>query len=1032
MIAKLIRFSIQFRGFVLVVAGLLLLVGGLVANRTPVDVLPDLTAPSVTVLTEAIGFAPEEVELLVTFPIESVLNGAPGVRRLRSVSGAGVSVVWVEFDWGQDVYLARQIVSERLQQVDLPTGATRPKLGPVSSVMGEIAFLALTAEELSDDTLRRLAETDVRRALLAIPGISQVVPMGGDLRQYQVNLDPAALARHNVGMLDVVTALESASANAAAGFHIDDSQEYLVRGLGRARTAEDLAATVVTVTDEVPITVAMVGRVEVGIEPVRGKASYNGRSAVILSVKKQPGANTIELTAAIDQVMSEIQASLPPSVTIEGESFRQADFIEVAIYNVSIAMRDGAVLVVIILFFFLGNIRATVISALAIPLSLVAGVLAISAFGATVNTMTLGGLTIAIGALVDDAIIAVENIVRRLRQRQKDAGSKGAPPIDEVIEGATREVVRPILFATVIIGLVFLPLFLLPGMEGRLMRPLGLAYVWALAASLVVSLTVTPALASFLFSRKRALSISEPRLMAWLLRLYRPSVRWAVDHTGAVMAGATLALVGALVVLPFLGRTFMPAFNEGALTVAVIAPPGITLSESDNLGRQVEESLLAFPEVVSTSRRTGRAERDEHLQGVNGSEIEVVLRPGRPKEQLLEEMRHAVSTIPGVNVAFGQPISHRIEHMISGAKANLAVKIFGPDLTVLRRLASAAEDTLGNVPGIVDLSNQEQATVPQLVISFDREAMARYGLDARVLARSVEGLFQGTRVGEILEDGLATSVVVRLGGDGHRHREELERMPVLAEGGQLIRLGNVARVHQDLGPSIVRREGVRRVAVLAANIAGRDLTGTVEAAREALEAELDLPPGYRLVFGGPFESAARSLKVILVLSVLVLAATYGLLFFAFESHRQALIVLVNLPLAVVGGVVAVAIGQGVLSVASLLGFITLFGIATRNGVLMVTRYRQLLESGVASVRKAVFVGSEERIAPVLMTALTAGLALVPLVLAGGRPGNEILSPMGEVILGGLLSSTLLNLVVVPALFARWGMPEGRREFGEDN
>ena len=1032
MISKLIRFSVQFRGFVLVVAGLLLLAGGMVASRTPVDVLPDLTAPRVTVLTEATGFAPEEMELLVTFPLESVLNGAPGVRRLRSVSGAGVSVVWVEFDWGQDLYLARQIVSERLQQVDLPTEASRPKLGPVSSVMGEIAFLALTSEELPDEKLRRLAETDVRRALLAIPGISQVVPMGGDLRQYQVQLDPSALARHKIGTLDVVGALEVSSASAAAGFHIDESQEYLVRGLGRARTAEDLAATAVTLVEGVPVTVGMLGRVVVGVEPVRGTASYNGKSAVILSVKKQPGANTLELTTAIDRVMAEIGASLPPSVTIEGESFRQADFIEVAIHNVSVAMRDGAVLVIIILFFFLGNIRATFISALAIPLSLVAGVLAISAFGATVNTMTLGGLTIAIGALVDDAIIAVENIVRRLRQRGLGSDSTGGPPIGEVIEGATQEVVRPILFATAIIGFVFLPLFFLPGMEGRLMKPLGMAYVSALAASLVVSLTVTPALASILLTRGRALTSSEPRLMAWLLRLYRPSVRWAVDHTGAVMAGSALALLGAIVLLPFLGRTFMPAFNEGALTVAVVAPPGITLSESDNLSRQVEESLLAFPEVVSTSRRTGRAERDEHLQGVNGSEIEVVLRPGRPKEELLSEMRRAVAAIPGVSVAFGQPISHRIEHMISGAKANLAVKIFGSDLTVLRRLASAAEDILRSVPGIVDLSNQEQATVPQLAISFDRQAMARYGLDAHALARSIETLFQGTRVGEILEEGLSTSVVVRLAVDGHRHREELEMMPILARGGQVIRLGNVARVRQDLGPSIVRRESVRRVAVLAANIAGRDLTGTVEAARTALDEGLDLPAGYQLVFGGPFETASRSLAVIAALSVVVLAASYGLLFFAFSSHRQALIVLVNMPLAVVGGVVAVAVGGGVLSVASLLGFITLFGIATRNGVLMVTRYRQLLKTGVTSVRDAVFVGSEERIAPVLMTALTAGIALIPLVFAGGRPGNEILSPMAEVILGGLISSTALNLVVVPALFARWGKPKGQDVEEENN
>ncbi len=1024
MLAKLIRFSLRFRGFVLVTAGLLLMVGGLVATRTPVDVLPDLTAPSVTVLTEAPGFAPEEVELLVTFPLESVLNGAPGVRRLRSVSGAGVSVIWVEFDWGQEVYLARQIVSERLQEVELPEGVTRPRLGPVSSIMGEITFLALTSETLPAEKLRRIAETDVRRALLAIPGIAQVVPIGGDLRQYQVLLDPPAMARHGVGVLDVVRALEGTSASTAAGFHIDGSQEYLVRGLGRARTAEDLAATVVSLSEGVPVTVGMVGEVKAGVEPVRGTASYNGRPAVILSVQKQPGANTLELTAAIDRVMSEMEESLPREVTVERENFRQANFIEVAIHNVSTAMRDGAILVVLILLLFLGNLRATLISALAIPLSLVAGVLAISAFGATVNTMTLGGLTIAIGALVDDAIIAVENIVRRLREHRSRPGDAESMPVASVIEAAAQEVVRPILFATIIIGVVFLPLFLLPGMEGRLMKPLGLAYVSALAASLVVSLTVTPALAGFLLTGSRSLAGRQPWLMRWLVRWYRPTVRWAVDHPKVVSGGAALALAGALMLVPLLGRAFMPAFNEGALTVAVAAPPGITLLESDALGRQVEESLLAFPEVVSTSRRTGRAERDEHLQGVNGAEIEVVLRRGRPKDELLAKMRRAVATIPGVSVTFGQPISHRIDHMISGSKANLAVKIFGPDLSVLRRLASAAEEILGNVSGVVDLSNQEQATVPQLAIDFDRSAMARHGLDAGELARIVEALFQGTQVGEILEDGLVTTVVVRLADGSDRHREDLANLPVLIEGGRTIRLGDVARVRQDLGPSIVRREDVRRVAVLTANISGRDLTGTVEAAREVLEAELDLPAGYRLVFGGQFESAARSLTVIAVLSVVVLLAMYGLLFFAFSSHRQALIVLVNLPLAVVGGVVAVAVGHGVLSVASLLGFITLFGIATRNGVLLVTRYQQLMERGTMAVKDAILVGSEERMAPVVMTALTAGLALVPLVLAGGRPGNEILSPMAEVILGGLISSTALNLVVVPALFGRWGVRQG--------
>jgi CzcA family heavy metal efflux pump len=889
--------------------------------------------------------------------------------------------------------------------------------------MGEITFIALTSENLSGEEMRRLAETDVRRALLAIPGIAQVVPIGGDLRQYQIQLEPTAMVRHGVGVQDVVSALEGASAATAAGFHVDDSQEYLVRGLGRARTASDLAQTIVGIRGEVPVTIEMLGTVAAGVEPKRGTASYSARPAVIVSVQKQPGANTLELTERIDDVMSELEAVLPEGVTVERENFRQANFIEIAIHNVSAAMRDGAVLVILVLFLLLGNVRATMISALAIPLSLVAGVLVISAFGATVNTMTLGGLTIAIGALVDDAIIAIENIVRRLRERSIGT-MNGNGAETGVIEVATQEVVRPILFATVIIGLVFLPLFLLPGMEGRLMMPLGLAYVAALSASLVVSLTVTPALASLLLRSDATLG-REPWLLRRFAGWYRPGLSWAVDHPHAVTMLASLTLLVAIALLPWLGRTFMPEFNEGALTVAVAAPPGITLTESDALGRHVEESLLAFPEVVSTSRRTGRAERDEHLQGVNGAEIEVVLQAGRSKDELLEELRRAVATIPGVSVTFGQPISHRIDHMISGSKAALAVKIFGPDMSVLRRLASTAQTVLEEVPGIVDLSNQEQAAVPQIAVEFDRIAMAQYGLDPEVVALTVEALFQGSHTGEIVEDGLVSSVVIRLTGGETHHREELGNLPVITAGGKLIRLGDVARVRQDLGPSIVRRENVRRVAVLTANISNRNLTETVDGAREALEDQIDLPPGYRIEFGGQFESASKSLAVIAMLSTVVLLAMYGLLFFAFSSHRQALIVLVNLPLAVVGGVVAVTIGHGVLSVASLLGFITLFGIAARNGVLLVTRYQQLMESGMASIREAVVVGSQERMAPVLMTALTAGLALVPLVLTGGRPGNEILSPMGEVILGGLMSSTLLNLVVVPALFVRWGVSERR-------
>ncbi len=1015
MLDAIIRGSLRHRLLVLSFAAVLLVAGTWATLRAPVDVFPDLTAPTVTILTEARGMAPEEVELLVTFPLESSLNGAPGVRRIRSVSGAALSVVWVEFEWGAEIYRARQVVAERLQTVELPDQVDRPQLGPISSIMGEVTFLALTSDTVPPMELRRIAETVVRRSLLAVPGISQVVPIGGDVKQVAIVLDPGLLALHRVGVEEVAAALRAASDSPAAGFHVDGGQEYLVRGLSRARTAEELAAAVVRVDGGVPLTVGRLGEVRVEAEPKRGTASYGARPAVILSVQKQPDANTLDLTRAIDRRMEELARSLPKGVKIERENFRQADFIRVAIGNVSAALRDGAVLVVLVLVAFLGNVRTTLISAIALPLSLLAGILAVSAFGATVNTMTLGGLAIAIGALVDDAIIDVENVFRRLRENaaRPEADRHGSL---EVVFRASSEVRGAILFATLVILLAFVPLFFLPGIEGRLLRPLGLAYVTALAASLVVSLTVTPVLCSFLLPKAKALEQQETWLLRKLHAFYRPTLEWALARRRVVIVASVVLALGAAAVLPFLGRAFLPPFNEGALTVALAAAPGITLEDSDRIGRQVEEALLSFPEVVSTSRRTGRAERDEHVQGVNGAEIEVVLKPGRPKEEMLEAMRRAVASIPGVNVTFGQPISHRIDHMVSGSKSNLAVKLHGPDLSVLRKLAAAAQATLGDVPGIVDVSNQEQAAVPQLLVEPDRAALARHGIPAASFARTVEALFQGTEAGQIVDRGLPTRVVVRFPEGLRSDAEALGRLPVPAGGGELVRLADVARVRSDLGPAIVRREDVERVAVVTANVAGVDLAGTVERAREALVAAVALPEGYRMDLGGQFEAAAESARLLVLLSLLALAGIYGLLYLSFRSHRHTAIVLVNLPLALIGGVFAVAAGGGVLSIATAVGFFTLFGVATRNGVLLVSRYEQLLAEGV-SLREAVSRGSEERMAPVLMTALTAALALVPLVLASGKPGNEINSPMAQVILGGLLTSTFLNLVLVPVLFA---------------
>jgi len=1024
MLNAIIRSSLRQRWVVLGAAALLMLIGGLLVARMPVDIFPDLTAPTVTVIAEARGMGPEEVELLISFPLESALNGAPSVRRLRSYSAAGIVVIRVDFEWGTNIYRARQVVTERLQTVALPAGVTRPELGPIGSVMGQIAFVALTSETVDPMELRGLSETLVRRSLLAVPGISQVVVIGGDRRQYLVEVDPAALAQTGVSVDALVEALESASGVPAAGFHVDGGQEYLVRGRGRARSAEDLAAVVLRVENGRPLLVGHVARVREAPEPKRGTAAYRGESAVVLSVQKQPEANTLELTRRMDTTLANVQRALPEGVRIQTDTFRQADFIEVAIANVAAALRDGALLVLVILLLFLGNLRATMISAVAIPLSLVAGVLVLSAFGGTINTMTLGGFTIAIGALVDDAIIDVENVLRRLREEH------ARPPAErrsdaEIVFRASSEVRRAILFATLVIAMVFLPLLALPGMEGRLLRPLGLAYVASLLGSLVVALTVTPVLCLLLLPRGRLLERSEPWLLRRLKQAYTRTISFCLAQPTVVLSTAGIGFLAALAIWPFLGRSFLPPFNEGSLTLAVVSPAGTPLDEGDALGEQVEKALLAFPEVVSTMRRTGRAERDEHIQGVNASEIEVVLREGRPKAELLAEMRRAVATIPGVIVSFGQPISHRIDHMISGSRTNLAVKIYGPDLSVLRSLSGQAEQLLREVPGIVDLSNEEQSSVPQLLIDFDRPALARHGLSPASLARSVEALFQGTGAGEILEGGLVSRVVVAFPEESRRHREWLETLPVTTPDGNLVRLGELAQVRFDLGPSLVRREDVQRLAVLTANIEGADIMGVVRRVDEALREGLELPTGYRLALGGQFEEGARSLRNLTLLGGLILVGMYALLFVAFRSHRHALIVLVNLPLALIGGVFAIALSGGVVSVASMVGFITLFGVATRNGVLLVTHYQHLMRDEGLGLGEAVVRGSRERLAPVLMTALTAGLALIPLIVAGDRPGNEIQSPMAEVILGGLLSSTFLNLVVVPVLFVRWGGGDSR-------
>ncbi len=1031
MLDHLIRLSLQHRRFLLGLAALILVLGGLWAARMPVDVLPDLSVPTVTIIAESPGLVPGEVEALVARPIEAAVIGAPDLDRVRSVSGAGIAVLWAEFAPGTDIYRARQTLAERLGRVELPASVPPPQLGPISSIMGEITFVALTSEVVSPLDLRTVADVTVRRRLLSIPGISQVVPIGGEARQFQIEIDPSSLSERGVGLDAVIDAAERASRSAAAGFHVEAGNEYLVRGEGRARTVEDLEQAIVAVRGGVPVRIGDVARVALGPVPRRGTAAFSGNPAVVLSVQKQLGANTLEITRELDRTLADLQASLGDTIRVESETFRQSDFIHAAITNVSHALRDGAVLVVIVLFLFLGNVRTTLISALAIPLSLVGGVLAVTAAGGTLNTMTLGGLTIAIGVLVDDAIIDVENVLRRLRGERLKPATEQRPALQVVFE-ASREVRRAILFATLILILVLLPLFFLPGVEGRLLRPLGLAYISALLASLLVAVTVTPALCLVLLRRitrageagqSETKDDVEPWLLRSLRRLYEPTLDWALPRTRLVIVLALLLLISAVALVPGLGRSFLPPFNEGSLTIGVTAPPGISLDDSNALGAQVEAILLDFPEVVSTSRRTGRAERDEHIQGINRSELEVVLRAGRDKDELLAALRDAVAVVPGVEVEFGQPISHRIDHMISGSRTSLAVKIYGPDTGQLRRLAGQIEEVLEDVDGIVDLSNQEQASVPQLVFDFDRPALALHGLDAALLSRTVEAAFQGTHAGEIIDSQIAVPITVRYPAHLTSDRRRIGALPVLTDDGTQLRLDTVADVRVDLGPGMLRREDGERLNMVTANVAGTDLAGIVETARDTVAERVELPDGYRVTFAGQFEEAARSVRTLAILSVLILGGMYGLLYLAFRDVRSTLIVLVNLPLALIGGLAAVRLGSGVLSIATLVGFVTLFGIAARNGVLLITHYQHLMRDEGCTLQEAVRRGSLERLAPILMTALTAGLALIPLILARHEAGNEIQSPMAEVILGGLLTSTFLNLVVVPVLFRRWGRAE---------
>jgi CzcA family heavy metal efflux pump len=1021
---RLIQWSIDHHWMVMAFSVLLLLGGMWTAHGMPVDVFPDLTAPTVTILTEGRGMAPDEMESLVTFPIESAINGASSVRRVRSATALGVAVVWVEFDWGTDIFLARQIVAEKLALVGsaLPPQVERPVLAPVSSIMGEILFFAITSDTHDPLTLRTMAETVVRRRLLAVAGVSQVTPIGGAERQYQVIAHPDQLRANDVSLTALLDAVRGASQNSSAGVFTEGPQEYVLQAVGRVRSPEEIGESVVALRSGRPVLVHDLADVREGGAFKRGEGSRNGKPAVIVGVQKQPGANTIDLTKRLDAQLDALQHELPAGMTIDRRIFRQADFIEVAVDNVVKALRDGGILVIIVVLLFLANFRAAAITLTAMPLSLATAILMLRVFGATINTMTLGGMAIAIGALVDDAIIDVENVVRRLRENRAKPLEQQRPAT-EVVRDATLEIRTSIVFATVIIVLVFLPIFGLAGIEGRLLTPLAFAYIVSLLASLIVAIVVTPALCFAFLPRARSIERGHD---GWLARTLK---QWfghvlpsALDHPRIVILAAVALLVGAGIAMTQMGTAFLPEFHEGTLTVQANTLPGTSLAKSDEIGRRVEQIMLAQPEVVATARRTGRAELDEHVQGVEAAEIDVGLRASdRPREELLAALRRGFATLPGVNVTIGQPISHRIDHMLSGTRANIAIKVFGDDLRTLRRLGEHVREAVSAVPGVVDLSLEQQMDVPFIRFVLTRAAIARYGLRSEDVAEAVETSFAGATVGRIFDRGAAFDLVVKFDQSSSADFESIGDLPIDTPAGEPVPIRLLAEVRREEGANMILRENVQRRIVISCNVSGRDLGSVVREIQSTIAQAVPMPGGYRVEYGGQFESQQSASRRLGVLFVAVLAGLFMLLVLAFGRSRDAVIVMANLPLALIGGVVGVFLAGGVLSIAAMIGFITLFGIATRNGIMLVSHIQHLMtEEGVTDFREAVERGAHERLIPILMTAMAAGLALIPLALGGGKPGSEIQTPMAIVILSGLTTSTLLNMFVVPTLYFRYG------------
>lgn len=1018
MLNKIISYSLHNRLLVLVCAMLLLVGGVYTAYHTDVDVFPDLNAPTVVIMTEAHGMAPEEVERLVTFPVETAVNGAMNVRRVRSSSTTGFSVVWVEFDWGTDIYKARQIVSEKLAIVgeELPQNIGKPTLGPQSSILGEILIIGMTSDTTSLLDMRTMADWTIRPRLLSTGGVAQVAVLGGDIKEYQILLDPARMKHYGIGLDQVLSVCRQMNQNANGGVLYEYDNEYIIRGVLSTNKAEEIAKGVVAMTpDNIPVLLENIATVKIGGKsPKLGLASEKGKPAVLITVTKQPNTSTIDLTEKLDGIVADLQKNMPADVHISTDIFRQSRFIESSINNVKNSLFEGSFFVIVVLFLFLMNIRTTVISLIALPLSLLVSILSLHYMGLTINTMSLGGMAIAIGSLVDDAIVDVENVYKRLRENRLLPAEEQRSTL-EVVYDASREVRMPILNSTLIIVVSFVPLFFLTGMEGRMLIPLGIAFIVALFASTVVALTLTPVLCSYMLDRKG----EKPTQDAWIARklrvLYKVALTYAVEHKKAVLGSTFAVFLVALGLFFTLGRSFLPGFNEGSFTINVSTLPGISLEESDKMGQRAEELLMQVPEIQTVARKTGRAELDEHALGVNVSEIEAPFElKKRPREEVMDDVREKLSTIKGANIEIGQPISHRIDAMLSGTEANIAIKLFGTDLNQLFLIGNQIKDAVNGVPGLVDLKVEQQIERPQLTITPKREILAKYGIPLPEFQEYINVMLGGEVVSQVYDDGKTFDLTVKTSNESRATMDDIRNLMIDAQG-EKIPFSYVADIRSAAGPNTINRENVQRKIVVSGNVSGRDLRGVVNDIQKSVNEKIQLPEGYHVEYGGQFESEQAASRTLLLTSFMSLLVIFLLIYNEFKDVRESGVVMLNLPLALIGGVFILCLTSGEISIPAIIGFISLFGIATRNGMLLISHYTQLRSEG-KPLGEAVIQGSLDRLNPILMTALSSALALIPLAINGDLPGNEIQSPMATVILGGLLSSTFLNGFIIPIIY----------------